>query len=629
MSAQPRDRRRSMSPPGLRPLWKPDQYRRRDDRLSRATAFRTHTNKIVIDNNSDSSDEAGPAFPRGRVRADNPALRPGLNATTIGFELEFAVAASMADHGVQDPHGIDRRWLSDILTAANKDLLPFKFTVKNKLIDTLVAASIPIRKDDIAWYVGRDEEERGFEWWDSLEYNTVTEGNLKLQLYWDGFYEWDVSYTEDENIAFAVEDLVTQFWDYHAGHYLEPHTARRATLQSIRNRLQRFITGPVPRNQCIQMIEQRWYDIVWQQVKDARESRYAPGNMDIEDPNSRASVEIDRRYRRWSVLEDPSVCAEWPDAASYRMQPPARRTMQRLGYQAPSDAYHWFGAELVSPVLDYNSPRTLTALRRATKALRDNIRIHKPLSAIHSGVHIHIGQEAGWTLLHLKKFATLWSVLEPHLYKLHRRDRQSSQYCIPMNPGCNLANLVYRRNRNFREYGATTRGAQEEAYRNQMNRFVPEFNRRRRLAEFLGHVWQYRTIDELGAAMGSPIDVETCVRWRITGFNNRSPRPVGDRLQTLEFRMMQGTLDANHIWKWAGILERLVVFARDSTEDEFRAAMTDIAAHGISNLLGLNQEDLQWFQARRNDQDHFQYPDRDRVDWRTPFMTTGHGETHT
>ncbi|KAI0967649.1 hypothetical protein F4678DRAFT_482969 [Xylaria arbuscula] len=607
-------------------LWKEDQYRRRDDGLARATLFRTYTNKTEINSNSsdisDRSDvETDNPSPKRWLWSDNPSLRGGPNMTTIGFELEFAVAATVASEGEEDPHQEDLRWFSEILIGKNIDYLPFKFTVKNKLIDTLVAASIPIQKDNVAWYAGFRPEERGFEWWDSLEDDNMTLSD------WSGSYIWDINLSEDENITLAVETLVTQFWEKHEDYDLERYVARQTTLENIRDGLHKVFIGLVPRIECIERIKQQWFGIVFQEVKDARERRYAPGNMVVEDPDHVAVNTVDRRYRRWSVIEDPSICAEWPTAASYRIRSPTtRQNMLRLGYEAPSNAYNWFGAELVSPVMDYDNPRTLDALRRATGALRNKIRIHKPLSTIHSGVHIHIGQSAGWTLLHLKKFATLWAILEPGLYRIHRREREYSQYCMPMNSECNLANLIYHRNPNFSRYGANTQGGQRETYRRQMKRFVPEFRRRRRLTEFLQHVWQYHTINQLGEAMGSGVFADTCVRWRISG-GNLSDRASEDNLQTLEFRSMQGTLDADHIWKWARILERLVVFARDSTDNEFSTAMTDIAANRLSNSLGLDQEDLQWFQDRRTDDDYFEYPDGDRVDWREPFMAPGHGET--
>jgi hypothetical protein len=50
-------------------------------------------------------------------------------------------------------------------------------------------------------------------------------------------------------------------------------------------------------------------------------------------------------------------------------------------------------------------------------------------------------------------------------------------------------------------------------------------------------------------------DGKASVYWRVMG-NKRTPKPEGPETQTLEFRLLQGTLDAEHVWKWASIIER-------------------------------------------------------------------------
>ncbi|KAI1360504.1 hypothetical protein F5Y08DRAFT_343632 [Xylaria arbuscula] len=116
------------------------------------------------------------------------------------------------------------------------------------------------------------------------------------------------------------------------------------------------------------------------------------------------------------------------------------------------------------------------------------------------------------------------------------------------------------------------------------------------------------------------------IRWRIAG-DKLSKRPDKDHIQTLEFRSMQGTLDADHVWKWAGVIERLVIFARDAAPSVYRDAIVDILENRTPDSLGLNRVDLDWFTARRKN-NHFTYPDNDRVDWADPFMVQGYGDTH-
>lgn len=77
---------------------------------------------------------------------DNPPVRYGDNATTIGFEFELLVAVCKAQEIFPDPHPNDLRWLSDRLI--NKDLEPlaFKFTCRNNIVDLLNANGVVAHK---------------------------------------------------------------------------------------------------------------------------------------------------------------------------------------------------------------------------------------------------------------------------------------------------------------------------------------------------------------------------------------------------------------------------------------------------------------------------------------------------
>ncbi|RWA11371.1 hypothetical protein EKO27_g3740 [Xylaria grammica] len=330
------------------------------------------------------------------------------------------------------------------------------------------------------------------------------------------------------------------------------------------------------------------------------------------------------RYTKWSCTDDISIKSVMPIYTDYVIPegsiPTEPDTQRPVGY--PPDLYRWFGAELVSSVLDYDNPQTQLTLRTACAAIRDAMRVHKPMAIIGSGVHIHIGQQAGWTLLHLKKLVTLWHLVEPSIFRLHRRDREQSEWCTPMTD-CDLARLVFNRQNRYSAVGANMMGPNKALYENYMNEYIPDFRAHQALFEFLSHIWMYDSIDSL--VRGLRADA-SCISWRVGG-NKLSDAP-GLRLQTLEFRLMQGTLDAEHIWKWAGVLERLVIFSRDSTAAVFRNALAVVMAGTIPDEVGLNKDDLSWFASRQTDDGYFAYPEGGAINWSDPFMVRGYGDTH-
>ncbi|KAK5633193.1 hypothetical protein RRF57_008907 [Xylaria bambusicola] len=556
---------------------------------------------------------------------DGPPVRDGPNATTIGFEFELAIAAAKQSAEFPDPHPNDGRWLSDKLATRYEDGLGFKYTTKNKIVDTLRAAGVSARKSQEHWYPGMmDEPEPHFEWWDSLEYGTANENDPYLSI-WAGNYQWNPAITDDKNVEQATETLAAQFWQHHKDENLAPYLTSQEIMVTLQQDIGHMIIGVAP-IACREKVKTLWLERVTETARDKKKAHYsAPGP---DDPNLVPGVAEDQKYRAWSVTDDISVDCD-TDKTHYTIPAGSIPTFPLTGLPIgePPTLYKWFGAEVVSPVMDYDNPQVYPSLRRTAQALRDVMRIHKPISHIRSGVHIHIGQQAGWTLLHMKKFATLWHVIEPFMFSLHREDRQSGLWCMPMHRESILGRLVYRHDASLTRYSPTTTGPKRKAYEIQMNRYVPYLDNSSRMRHFIFLIWQYDTLTDLKSAMGQPAFGKCSIRWRVTG-NKLSPIPNYEDIQTLEFRLMQGTLDADHVWKWASIVERLVIFARDAADRVFRDAIAQIVGQNIPHTLGLNEEDLQWFRDRWSDKQYFTYPDKDVVDWSDPFMVPGHGDTH-
>ncbi|KAI1736549.1 hypothetical protein F4680DRAFT_461045 [Xylaria scruposa] len=554
---------------------------------------------------------------------DNPPLRAGANATTIGFEFELLVAVARAEEGFPDPHPNDHRWLSDRLINEHEVGFTYRYTMRNRIVDQLNSRGVVAHKYQDYWVI---HVPGNLEYWDSLEYESPNSNDIVLN--WVGNYEWNPSETEDNNVIAAVKALEQQFIQYHRDNNLEPHMTTQTVITSVRDILDFMISGVSP-STGRRRIAELWYELVSLLFRNEKKSHYTATSAGphYRDPNSVLLEGADSKYLAWSCTEDPSIEDPFPTKQDYIVLPGSvpRKPNSQDTYADPPDLYKWYPAEVTSSILDYDNPSTRETLRTACKALRDEFRIHKPAAAVRTGLHIHIGQQAGWTLLHLKKFATLWHLLESDLYKLHRRDREASAWCSPTGSQSRLAKFIFGWGGDAR-YQATTTGPLRRAYQAQMEKYVPPINGNPKLVEYFTNIWQYSTIEELDMAMRSGRLSQTCVRWRIVG--GKLSHEPGSWIQTLEFRLMQGTLDAEHIWKWAGIVERLVVFARDSTAEAFRETIQHLLNKNYPILIGLNHADIIWFESRIQD-GHFAYPEPDgRVNWADPFMIRGYGDTH-
>lgn len=226
----------------------------------------------------------------------------------------------------------------------------------------------------------------------------------------------------------------------------------QAAIRSVRDKLAFMIEGLSTREGRMRTV-QIWYDRVTLLVRDEKRKYYSITGEDYQDPDSVPMNLAQKRYTAWSVTDDISIQDPMISYEHYLVPDGTVPIVPNssITYADPPDLYKWFPAEIVSSVLDYDNPRTREALRTACKTLRGALRIHKPSEFIRTGVHVHIGQQAGWTLLHLKKFATLWYMLEPAMYRVHRKDRKSSIWCQPMADESHLARYVFHGRRDFFE----------------------------------------------------------------------------------------------------------------------------------------------------------------------------------
>ncbi|OTA94349.1 hypothetical protein M434DRAFT_30134 [Hypoxylon sp. CO27-5] len=376
------------------------------------------------------------------------------------------------------------------------------------------------------------------------------------------------------------------------------------------------------------------------------------------DPNYVQVIGLADRYRAWTAVQDYRLSGIGFDSMTvdrYDIPP------EREG-QIPMHEYQWFAAEVVSPVLAAESETTAKTIENACRVLRSNFRIHKPME-YSTGLHVHLGHRHGWNLLQLKKFVTLWLLIERVLIRIHRKDRESDHLGFLManfGEDTKLAQALWHPLPHVRQKVASclprespwTR-ARNEA---ETQRHVPSAHLTDRQREFLRHVWCYTSIDGLAEAMEGGYNEErgvymrAAVRLRVSGHKktdtpNSRDDAEGRNSQTLEVRTMHGTLDADHINYWISILRRILYFVRRASTEEFSVmipiiclAVTQPDHLHLKQLLQIlqvpNVTRRYFFLPHNRDRDPntgeewFMYPDKDRVDWNQPFMVDTHGSTH-
>ncbi|KAI1133090.1 hypothetical protein F5Y10DRAFT_229356 [Nemania abortiva] len=178
-----------------------------------------------------------------------------------------------------------------------------------------------------------------------------------------------------------------------------------------------------------------------------------------------------------------------------------------------------------------------------------------------------------------------------------------------------------------------------------MRRNVPQARLTPEQRQYVYYLWQYRSVDDLVYAVdGATVfgdhgwPAHLClpgVRWRIKGQEESIDGMSESHMQTIEVRIMQGTLDADHINNWVTVLEHIVGAVRTLSNEAFAALLDqflqDQTRDRLLRLLGVPDDIREyWLDRKRRDaQDTWwEYPDRDVVDWDQPFMIPGYRATH-
>ncbi|GAP92374.1 hypothetical protein SAMD00023353_8300410 [Rosellinia necatrix] len=438
------------------------------------------------------------------------------------------------------------------------------------------------------------------------------------------------------NATRALNQFVADYLDFHQKNNIKLY---RTKIASIRNAME---------NQCtvggwdvmdehiksyIRPVSTVDLEIKRNQSKQAREDIR---NSQV-DPLHVPVPGLSPQYKAWTVTVDVSVDGRGMTADRY----------SNVNSLDPFDEYYWFGAEVVSPVLPTGDERARQAIRHACGSLRNAFRCHKPME-VSTGLHVHLGHTDGWTLFQAKRFATLWLLAEETIYKLHRRDRdQDRKWCAKMGDGSALWMAMFSNNLNERRECSDTLkyydGDEAVRFHMEMQDNVPDCGINDPQRIFLFNVWQFPSISVLREALGGNKFNRTGIRWRIRGVksslekpNKKDPEYDGPEPGTIEVRIMQGTLDADHINNWIVVLERIVHVVRNLSSRAFKRFLISFVRSDQtpSQLLELLQVpgDVReyWTDPKRRDAEDrwWEYPDMDKVDWTDPFMVPGHKATH-
>ncbi|KAI1103932.1 hypothetical protein F4804DRAFT_332744 [Jackrogersella minutella] len=372
---------------------------------------------------------------------------------------------------------------------------------------------------------------------------------------------------------------------------------------------------------------------------EGRQKLYLDTLKTAEDASHVQAIGLTPRYRAWTCTQDSSVDGNGLIPARYYM-PPGREE------EVPMEEYAYLGAEVVSPVLPMDNEYTSVSILSVCGILRDNLRIHKPME-LSTGLHVHLGHKHGWNLRQLKRFVTLWFLIEKVLLHIHRKDRTVGRvWCVMLSERSQLARCLFDADEDVRrEYhhllpkiGPNTKAR----YLAELSDHLPRELLDNRSKDFIEAVWNYPTIDTLVEPMNpGTLQGYGAVRIRISGGKKSDPAEAGIS-QTAEVRIMHGTVDGVHINHWIAVLSRIMYYVRQASTAEYAGLIEQILfeVYGTSKLWRLLQilevpEETRRFYAHPYNRgaDHkgeewFMYPDKDRVDWGHPFAVPGHRATH-
>ncbi|KAI1410495.1 putative amidoligase enzyme-domain-containing protein [Hypoxylon sp. FL1857] len=228
------------------------------------------------------------------------------------------------------------------------------------------------------------------------------------------------------------------------------------------------------------------------------------------------------------------------------------------------EEYLWIGKEITSEVMRADEPAVY--VKRITDVCHAILQARVHLNETTS-VHVHVGRgEESFSLLTMKKFASLIFLVDEMLMKLHHPCRKDSFHCGPFSQTSVLGTLgapeLMEGSRQF-----------NEAQKQQIHQFVPKTSPSVKALQASG------SIEELINLMCNVRQPE--IYRGSVGFTRFLPAgKTGGNTHTFEFRQMAGCLDPGPIIHWVRVCLALVDFARLSDAKTFKDLLEKILNGG-------------------------------------------------
>ncbi|KAI0899937.1 hypothetical protein F4806DRAFT_271382 [Annulohypoxylon nitens] len=544
-----------------------------------------------------------------------------------------------------DPHPEDERYLSEKFTDLARRIGPDEFqwgpSVTNYSVLKLIKQ---LRLNDIAAHNPHFIDDCYCEYSDSENEETAD---------WDGLIKgFGFGIKEDPSKDRDFREFVgyrffEEFKDYCERHSFDMRLMKPRDTDNAADRMFNILQEP-PNSwvdaTSIADVADEFHTSVLREVKSRKEAARDILKIPMVDPDHVPADGLHFGYKGWLCTTDGSVNGAGMGPGRYHL-PKGRKN------EVPMSEYWWLGAEINSPCYPHHSEKTAENIRRTCGVLRDYFRTHKPME-LSSGLHVHLGHKHGFNLLQVKRFVTLWLMIEDTLMQCHRKDRDqvtAGRWCARLYRETGLSRWLFANSLPDRlAYACEPRPLSEQARQADiaaLEAHVPMKVLQDDFQLFLNKIWTYPTLTDLSYAMRGADGNEPGARIRVEGGKTSTPARQYEP-QTIEIRTMHGTLDADHINQWIVVLGCLMHYVRDVTAEEFKAKLTEILdaeeedgenpwLWRLLQVLEVPEETRRFFlhpyhraTFHGNNKDYFVYPDRDRVDWEEPFNEPGHGATH-
>ncbi|KAL7621174.1 hypothetical protein AAE478_008491 [Parahypoxylon ruwenzoriense] len=548
---------------------------------------------------------------------------------TWGFELEVPIAvARTGGLYANRPHPDDLRWeAEEIIEVEESSDRPRRVAVERvlQILNSQTEGLVFIRKDE-------DEDDELYSLkvrnLQGLEEGTgpvVPEGADDL-----GLHDGKAPDEREERIAQDALEFATLYFNAEEGRYIQ--MATDDDMQRAAARIPDLSAGWGVITQTEgDRIHARIRDLVQLEVfKAKRDARHV------------FLPEMKPRYRAFSVYGTDDVNLSNVKQGDYIDQP----------RDNPKDLYYWEVIKVVSPVMQVKPHEDLDTVSRICRALRQNFRIHRDMPSIPATTQITVSNSGGFNILEIKKIITLIALFgNDLLMKLHRRHRSRPEYetvCGPIKTHSKLGGLSFTEPwaEGFDPEQITPHPSIEtrDFLREQMGRFLPIdlILTDEKLPDKIFYIvlWMCTSVDAISKAVNTghrsrKLEVVTKCQgnWHLTGADPSAPEEVEypdtelpftvvDPIRgVFEFRQCSGSLDPEHIVRWALLCSHMVNFAKVAPDENFRTYVNDVLNNRTTVLggMGVAQDVQDYFQNRLNGEDGYFQLEDPAVSWDDPF----------